>query len=168
MDVLEKVEIADVPKALFKLSDAYLDAAENLNNQLSEDVWPSSYQRGQVVLFLAFHAVELGLKGSIKKLQPSFNAGHSTLAKLASHLRALAPEVEFEPPFGIEALPPDAEGLIEADRLDRFAHQHLRYPMDTKGVPWEGLFGFSADMFQASLAKMRSELHRVRAQELAK
>lgn len=161
MDVLEKVETADVPEALFKLSDAYLDAAGNLNSQLSEGIWSSSYQRGQVVLFLAFHAVELGLKGCIKRLQPSFNAGHS-LEELTGHLRTLAPEVEFEAPFGTEPPPPESK----AAQIARF-HQQLRYPMDTKGVPWEGLFGFSAELFGESLAKMRRDLHRVRAQVLA-
>ena len=68
MDILEPLTVEQVPDELFRLAEAYLDAAENLNRQMKEGAWRSSYQRGQVVLYLTLHAVELTLKGCIKKL----------------------------------------------------------------------------------------------------
>lgn len=164
IDVLESFPPEQMPDALFKLSDAYLDAAENLNRQMNDGTWPSSYQRGQVVLYLTLHAVELTLKGCIKRLQPSFNSGHSTITKLSQHLRTLRPSIEFDPPFGTEPIPIELEGEVDVEKWDRIAHQVFRYPMDRDGKPWNGLFGFSADMFSSSLIQLRHDFEHMRYQ----
>lgn len=164
MDILEPLSLEQLPHALFNLSDAYLDAAENLNSQMNNGNWPSSYQRGQVVLYLTLHAVELTLKGCIKQLQPSFNSGHSTIARLAESLRTLRPSIEFDPPFGTEPIAYDLEGEVDIEKLDRVAHQVFRYPMDRNGKPWEGLFAFSADMFSSSLIQLRHDFQYMRYQ----
>lgn len=163
LDILEPLTVDQLPDALFQLSDGYLDAAENLNRQMKDGTWPSSYQRGQVVLYLTLHATELTLKGCIKKLQPSFNAGHSTIARLSEHLRTLKPSIQFDPPFGTEPIP-ELEGEVDIEKLNRIAHQVFRYPMDRAGRPWEGLFAFSADMFNSSLTQLRSDFEYMRYQ----
>lgn len=94
MDVQLAIRPEDLPDELYRLYDAYLDAAENLNAQIVHGDWESSYQRGQVVLFLAFHAVELCLKACIKTAQPSMDPGHHTLPKLAEQLNSLVPDLD--------------------------------------------------------------------------
>lgn len=163
MDILDQLDVTDIPDELFRLSEAYLAAADNLNRQLKNGAWPSSYQRGQVVLFLALHAVELHLKGCIKTLQPSYRAGHS-IANLISDLRSLRPSIEFDPPFGTEPLPIVLEGEPPHVNWDKVANQVFRYPMDREGEPWEGLFGFSADIFQGSLDQLHGDFESMRYQ----
>jgi len=163
VDVQIAIEPEDVPAELYRLSDAYLDAAENLNAQILRDDWESSYQRGQVVLFLAFHAVELCLKACIKTAEPSENPSYHTLPKLAEQLNTLVPDLNYRVPFRAEPVSPPTPELrakMEADA--RVAHQQLRYPADKTGNPWQGVFGFSARLFQGTLEDIRSELLRIR------
>src|SRR5437879_5767572 len=137
MDVQPAIRPEDVPDELYRLSDAYLDAAENLNAQIVHGDWESSYQRGQVVLFLAFHAVELCLKACTKTVQPSTNPGHHTLPKLAEQLNSLVPDPNYRVPFSAEAVsPPTPELRVVIEANDRLAHQQLRYPADNDGNPW--------------------------------
>ena len=153
----------DVPDELYRLSDAYLDAAENLNAQMVRGHWASSYQRGQVILFLAFHAVELCLKACIKTAQPSANPRHHTLHKLAEQLNSLVPDLNYCVPFSVEPespVTPELRAKMEANA--RLAHQQLRYPADNAGDPWQGVSGFSAQLFQRTLQDIRSELIRIR------
>jgi hypothetical protein len=164
IDILEPLTLEQVPDALFALSDAYLDSAEKLNTEMKDGVWPSSYQRGQVVLYLTLHSVELNLKGCIKKLDPSFNSGHSTIAELSERLRQLKQTIEFDPPFGTEPLPIELEGEVDPRKWDRIAHQVFRYPMDRDGKPWQGLFAYSADMFSSSITQLRHDFDFMRYQ----
>ena len=155
----------DIPRELYRLSDAYLDAAENLNAQIVNGGWESSYQRGQVVLFLTFHAIELCLKGCIKTLLPSATPwGQHKLPKLAQELNALLPDLDYRVPFGAVPTPPPEPGLrARMEAHDRELHQQLRYPADNDGKPWEGVFVFSATLFAGSLREIRDELVRIRA-----
>ncbi len=163
MNILDQLDITDIPDELFRMSDAYLAAADNLNRQLQSGSWASSYQRGQVVLFLALHALELHLKGCIKTLQPSYNAGHS-IATLVGDLRKLRSSIEFDPPFGTEPVPIELDGKPSEMKWDKLANQVFRYPMDRGGAPWEGLFGFSADIFQGSLDQLHTDFESMRYQ----
>jgi hypothetical protein len=163
VDILGQLDITDIPDELFRLSDAYLAAADNLNHQLKSGSWSSSYQRGQVVLFLALHSMELHLKGCIKTLEPSYKAGHS-IARLVEDLRKLRPSIEFEPPFGTEPVPIQIDGESSDVQWDRAANQVFRYPTDREGVPWKGLFAFSADIFQGSLDQLRCDFEAMRYQ----
>ena len=151
-----------MPDELYRLSDAYLDAAANLNSQIVHGSWESSIHRGQVVLFLAFHAVELCLKGCIKTLQPSANPGHHTLPKLAQQLNVLVPGLDYRVPFASQALPPDPKVRAMAEEHDRVANQQLRYPVDNEGSPWGGTFGYSAKLLEGTLEDIRCNLLRIR------
>lgn len=163
MDVQLAIEPEDVPDQLYRLSDAYLDAAENLNGQIVHSHWDSSYQRGQVILFLAFHAVELCLKACIKVAQPSANPDHHTLPKLAEQLNRLVPDLNYRVPFGVEPVsPPSPELRAVMETNARMAHQRLRYPADNAGNPWPGVFGFSALSFARTLEDIRGDLLRIR------
>jgi hypothetical protein len=117
-----------------------------------------------VVLFLAFHAVELYLKACIKTAQPSANPGHHTLPKLAEQLNALVPNLNYRVPFGSAEYvsPPTPELRDKIEASNKIAHQQLRYPADNNGNPWQGAFGFSAQLFQRTLEDIRTDLLRIR------
>jgi len=162
VDIQMPLKIDEVPEELFRRSEADLDAAENLNTQSVLGEWEASFQRGQVVLFLAFHAVELCLKGCLKTLEPNSNPGHHTLPKLAQRLNSLVPGLNYQVPFVAEPVEPshDVRGLMEAH--DRIAHQQFRYPTDNDGKPWQGTSAYSPKLFEGTLGHIRERLNRAR------
>jgi len=161
MHVHNEVSESDVPLEFMKQAFSHLEASEKLNALMCDDVWPSNYYRGQAVLWLAFHAVELFLKGCILKLDPSANIKSHSLSTLTKKLKTLNPGIDFEPPFGVEPLPP-YPGLIErAEKTERKIHEALRYPIDTERKPWPGVRGYSAPLFQGTLARTRNDCERL-------
>jgi hypothetical protein len=156
-----EIKQGDVPMQFIKLALSYLQAAEQLNGLMSERRWPSNYYRGQAVLLLAFHSVELFLKGFILKLNPSAKVGGHSLAKLTKTLRALAPDVAFDPPFKVEALVPYPELGRQATKDEARFHEVLRYPIDSNGKPWPGVRGFSASSCKRLLTGVKADCERV-------
>lgn len=163
MDVQFAIKPEDVPDEFKYLSDAYLDAAENLNAQIASGHLSSSYQRGQVILFLAFHAVELCLKACIMTVNPTANPAHHTLHKLADQINSLVPDLNYCVPFSIEPVSLASSELREKMSANaKLAHQKHRYPANNAGDPWQGVSAFSAQLFQQELQDIRSELVRIR------
>ena len=157
MHVLREVRAEDIPIEYMKQALSHLEAAESLNTLMCEGTWPANFYRGRAVLWLAFHAVELFLKGCLLKLDPNAKVGGHSLANLTKKLKKLAPDVTFDPPFSNEPLPP-YPGLVEkAEREERRIHEVLRYPTDTEGKPWPGAHGFSAPLFKGTLAAIRKD-----------
>ncbi len=72
-------------------------------------------------------------------------------------LKKLAPDVDFKPPFSVEPLPPYPELVKDAKRKEKRIHEVFRYPTDTDGKPWPGVHGFSAPLFQGTLARIRKD-----------
>lgn len=161
MHIQQEVTDSDVPMEFVKQARAYLEAAEKLNTLMCDGAWASNYYRGRVVLWLAFHAVELYLKGFILKLDPRASVNGHSLAVLTAKLKTLAPRTEFDPPFGIEALPPDPELVQQVEKDEKKIHEMLRYPIDTEGKPWPGVQGFSASMFHNTLALTHTDCERL-------
>jgi hypothetical protein len=157
MHIRWEVAEGDVPMEFMKQALSHLDCAEKLNLLMCEGAWTSNYYRGQAVLWLTFHAVELFLKGFILKLDPTANVNGHSLAVLATKLETLAPGTKFEPPFGSEAVPPYPGLMKEAEKAEKKIHEMLRYPIDTEGKPWPGVRGFSALTFQGMLARTRAD-----------
>ena len=160
MHIRQEVTDSDVPMEFVKQARAHLEAAEKLNTLMCDGAWASNYYRGQAVLWLAFHAVELYLKGFILKLDPRASVNGHSLAVLTTKLKHLAPKTQFDPPFGIEALPPDPELVQKVEKSEKKIHEMLRYPIDTEGKPWPGVLGFSASMFQNILARTHTDCER--------
>jgi hypothetical protein len=156
-----EVNQSDVPMEFIKLALSHLQAAEQLNLLMSERHWPSNYYRGQAVLLLVFHATELFLKGFILKLDPNSKVSGHSLAKLTKTLKRLAPEVEFDPPFKVEALAPYPERVRQAEKNEARFHEVLRYPIDSNGIPWPGVRGFSASSCKRFLARVQADCERV-------
>jgi len=163
-----KVTEGDVPMEFMKLALCHLEAAERLNSLMSEKLWPSNYYRGQSVLLLTFHSVELFLKGFILKLAPDKKVEGHSLAKLVKTLKLLAPGTEFDPPFKIEALVPYPELVRRAEQQEKRFHEVLRYPIDKNGKPWPGVRGFSASSCKCLLAGVRSDCERLYVQVFEK
>jgi hypothetical protein len=161
MHIRKEVPAGDVPVEFMKQALADLEAAETLNTLMCGAAWASNYYRGQAVLWLTFHAVELFLKGCILKLSPTAKVNGHSLAALTMKLRKLAPKTNFDPPFGVEALPPYPELTKAAEEQERKIHEVLRYPIDTQGKPWPGVRGFSAPSFRRTLAQVRKDCERL-------
>lgn len=123
--------------------------------------WQGSFNRGEVILWLAFHATELFLKGCIIRLDPSANPGGHTLNALLDKLLKLKSSISFELPFSADALPSTPEGEAWAKEQNAKAHQNLRYPADTSGKPWPGVKGFCPESFSATLAKLRAQMESI-------
>lgn len=151
-----------------KLALCHLEAAERLNSLMSEKLWPSNYYRGQSVLLLTFHSVELFLKGFILKLAPDTKVEGHSLAKLVKTLKRLAPGTEFDPPFKVEALVPYPELVRRAEQQEKRFHEVLRYPIDKNGKPWPGVRGFSTSSCKRLLARVRSDCERLYVQVFEK
>ena len=67
----------ELPEQFFIFSEAYFDSAERLCKLLKRSTRKASYTRGCVVLYLAFHAAELFLKGSILEKNPEEKLTHN-------------------------------------------------------------------------------------------
>lgn len=156
-----EVPESEIPIDFMKRGLSYLEAAETLNTLMCENAWPSNYYRGQAVLWLTFHAVELLLKGCILKLKPRARVGGHSLADLTATLKKLAPGIDFEAPFGAEALPPYPEFVEIAKRSEKKLHEVFRYPVNSEGKPWPGVHGFSAPLFQSTLADIREKCEKL-------
>ena len=155
-----EVDKGDIPMEFMKLALSHLEAAEQLNALMSQKTWPSNYYRGQSVLLLTFHSIELFLKGFILRLSPTTKVGGHSLADLLKKLKRLDPGVTFDPPFKVEALPPYPELVRRAEEQEKRFHEVLRYPIDTAGNPWPGARGFSASSCKRMLEQVRSGLER--------
>lgn len=156
-----EVSDRDVPMEFMKLALSHLEAAEKLTSLMSEKAWPSNYYRGQAVLWLTFHAVELFLKGFILKLAPGTKVDGHSLAGLTKKLKALASDIEFDPPFKVQALPRYPLLIRDAEAKEKKFHEVLRYPIDTKGKPWPGVRGFSASSCNRMLERVRADCERL-------
>lgn len=157
MHVQGQILAEDIPIEFMKQALSHLEAAEKLNTLMCDGTWPSNFYRGRAVLWLAFHAIELFLKGRILKVDPSAKVGGHSLADLTKKLKGLTPDIIFDPPFGVEPLPPYPELGKKAEREEKRIHELLRYPTDTEGRPWLGAHGFSAPLFQGTLTNIRRD-----------
>ena len=142
---------------------AFLDASENLNSLMINQMWPGSFNRGKVVLWLAFHSVELFLKGCILERDADAKVNGHSLFKLNEEFHKLAPEIEFVPPFGVEEMPPEPEIRKLVEEQERRTHEVFRYPTGQSGEPWSGAHMFSSALFAATLKEIRQDFERIQA-----
>ena len=164
---------SEIPIGLADLASSYMEAAEQLSSLMKSQSWPPNFLRGQVLLWLTFHATELFLKACVLKANPpGLIKGHS-LVKLAEEFKKHYPSLKLEIPFQDEPLPPtiikEAFGSKIADKLiarnkkaERSAHERFRYPVDIEGIPWDGAHGFYPEMFFRDLEKLSASLKDVR------
>jgi len=160
MFIRPEIKSTDVPDEFVRMGFAHLEGAERLNSDLVTAAWSGSYQHGQVVMWLAFHACELFLKGFCLMADASTQVTGHTLQKLRSELERRAGPVEFDLPFGGEA-PEEYEHLVR--QYERTTHERFRYPTNRDGLPWEGIVGFTPELFASTLQHMRTQAQHLHA-----
>lgn len=144
------------------LAFAYLDASEQLCQDMVNGSWPPSYEHGQPALWLAFHATEVFLKACISPISSKQIDNLHSLGELLLAFNAKYPDLDFDPPFGSEPMPADPSIMEAAIKHDASLHQQLRYPVDNKNRPWPPAErGFSPTLFLAELKRLRSDFVRL-------
>ena len=157
-------------------SEAYLYSAAHLCSVLVASPSESTYPRGAVVLSLTFHGIELFLKAAIleKVSDEQFkgNSGHD-LEQLSKRYTNLYPgkKLAFEIPFRTEEadlVDPDPRVVEE---LKTFITEHKnatpadqinRYPCDTEGRTWNGIYAFEPTTFSSVITKVQQDVTRLK------
>ena len=162
-----EVESLSSSEQFLAYSEAYLNSAAHLCAVLVESPRELSYPRGAVVMYLLYHGIELFLKAAILKRVKNgiylSKAGHN-LEKLYEKYMNLYPgkEYEFEIPFGYEEMehgiqdPSDAlklKNAIKKNKRNNPANQQYRYPKDTKGKKWSGIYAFEPILFTNTIKR---------------
>ncbi len=150
-----------IPLQFLSFAEAYLDSAAQLCDRLCETPRESSFQRGSVILFLAFHAIELFLKGAI--LTRSKNEKlHHKIYDLKQRYDELFPGPEFSwnIPFKIEYLALEPEKIKENKKIIKPDQLH-RYPTDKNGNEWKGVFAFEPISFSSDIKAISIDFSRL-------
>jgi len=157
-------------------SEAYLYSAANLCSALAASPSESTYPRGAVVLSLSFHSIELFLKAAILEKVPdeqfAGKAGHD-LESLCKRYTNLFPgkKFEFEIPFRTEEVDLVEPDPRVVDELKTFMAEHKkatppdqlnRYPRDTEGNPWNGIYAFEPNTFLPVISKVQQDVVRLK------
>jgi hypothetical protein len=161
MHVAPEYEASEAREHLRSLAIAYLEASERLCQDMASGSWTPSFDRGQPVLWLAFHATELFLKACISPVAPKQIENPHSLTELLLAFTSKYPNLPFEPPFGCEPMPADPALMDMALKGDATLHQQLRYPTDRNGQPWRGIRAFTPALFLSSLKRLRSDFDRI-------
>ena len=157
---------ASAPERQFDLlAFAYLDGAQELCARLAESPTDATFEKGTVVLYLAAHAVELFLKGSILRKAPKERFAHD-LDHIHNRYRALFPAQRFALtsfPFAAEYPGLTKEEIAATKREQPDPSELHRYPVDKSGAPWEAAMGFEAESYLRELSALRADFTRILA-----
>lgn len=160
-----QIDNLPIPFQFMAFADAYLDSASRLCKVLSRSTRKRSYPRVAVVLFLAYHAVELFLKSAILHKYPKEGLHHN-VEQLHNRYRALysGKRYEFDVPFMTEYLGSEPSQIAEKKRLIPTQDKINRYPSNKKGEAWHGCFGFEPDSFQSLIAQLQDDFARLKSE----
>ena len=154
------------PKQLESLAMAYLESAQSLCDALADNPQSASFEKGAVVLYLAAHAVELFLKGSILRKAPNESLGHD-LEHIHSRYKALFPAKRFgfsNMLFTTEYPGMTSREIAAVKRQQPDPSELYRYTMSKTGEPWKAAIGFEASSFSRSLATLHADFRRISAE----
>lgn len=112
MLVDSEVLSVSVPERYMEFSDAYMDSACRLCTVLARSTRKATYVRGSVVMYLAFHATELFLKGAIlhKKSDENVNSTHNVETLFNRYIK-LYPKKEYKFDLLFRSEDPDHLGV---------------------------------------------------------
>jgi hypothetical protein len=158
-----------VPERLFTYADSYRNAASLVCTKIADDPRSFSWPDAAVVLMLAAHAVELFLKGALLKRCPDDNVfGYKhRLGELSAAYRRrfTEPSFDWDIPFQLGEWP---DGITEQEKklLGNTPEPSIlyRYPVDTKGGDWEGLYGFEPHSFLTLLHQLGQDFKVIKSQ----
>jgi hypothetical protein len=158
-----------IPLKFLSFSDAYLDSASRLCTVLKRSPKKSNYARGSVVLYLAFHAIELFLKSAILERNPNEKLGNHDIEVLSKRYKKLYPgmKYEFHPPF-ISRNEIDLSDFFSPEIIEEVKSkqkipwdQRHRYPRNLEGQPWRGAVGFEPGSFLIEIKKLKADIARL-------
>ena len=143
------------------LALAYLDSAQRLCKILVRSSRKATFERGAVVLYLTFHSIELFLKGGIVRKRPHEHFGHD-VNKLVKRYAKLYPahKFAFDIPFGLARNASGQQTVTSSEELSGPLHQRMRYPVNHKGMLWQGAEGFEPNSFLEDLSSLESVFRR--------
>lgn len=168
MQIAPESSKADIPTQYCALALAYLDCSQRLCGEMVDGVWEANYNRGQAVIWLAFHATELVLKGCILSVDTKRARNIHSLRELSVSFTAHFPDLSFEPPFGSEAMPSSSDGDKWELEVDRTLHMQFRYPRNQAGSSWPGVRCFDPHLFSAELERLRCDFERILSEVFGK
>lgn len=162
-----------VPMQFSAFSEAYLDSAIRLCAVLARSTKKATYVRGSVVLYLAFHATELFLKGAILKKVPTENVGTThNIEILNNRYKNLYPGKKYWFNLLFTSEEPDFSS-IEPDKVKEFKiiiseivkenppDQKYRYPQNKKGQSWHGAHGFEPNSFLREIRQLKEQFKNI-------
>jgi len=150
------------PKQFFAFARSYLEASSILCRKFEGDDDILSYPQASVILFLAYHATELFLKGAIlshshnERLHHNIDQLKETYEKLYS-----GPEFYWNPPFRTEYLGFSPEDIEPPKKDTEPLDQVYRYPTDIKRDEWRDVYAFDPESFQDVLNSISSDFDRL-------
>jgi len=155
----------DIPEKFYTFSDAYLDSAARLCKLLKRSTRKASYTRGAVVLYLAFHSVELFLKGAILSKCPDEKLNHN-LEIYYKRYNNLYPgkKFKFELPFRTEYVgfePPEV--TIAKGHMPPQDQIH-KYPTDKNGNEWDSPLAFEPISFLRDIEQLKKDFNRIKTE----
>jgi hypothetical protein len=161
---LEKLKL---PEQFLSFSKAYIESARILCTRLIDKPEKTSYERGCVVMYVAYHAVELFLKATILKREPDTKL-HHVLDDLGKEYHRIYPKPEYRwaVPFNLEVLgyePEEAKRIRNNVKKKMPEDQIFRYPTNKEKDLWNGVLAFEAKGFLEEIKKIESDFQRIEA-----
>lgn len=161
-----ELENVEEPLQLFEFARAYLSASKLLCNNVHELKEDARYADGCVVIYTAYHAVELFLKGMILLKEPEA-ALHHDIESLSKDYHRLyrGKEYAWVVPFGLEVVgtTEDAQKQIDKLKKELLPDQLYRYPINKKRQSWNGAFAFEPISFmQRVILPLENDFHRLK------
>lgn len=145
----------DKPKQFIAFAKAYLESSSLLCLHLESAISEQTYPKACVILFLAFHAVELFLKGAIINRLPDVKLHHDikTLKRTYDDLYQ-GKQFSWNIPFKMEYLGFEPDKIIDLENDIPF-DQIYRYPTSKKMANWKLIAGFDAALFRADIENIK-------------
>jgi len=143
-------------------ASAYLESSKTLCADLVQLPQLAKYEKGNVVLYLASHAIELFLKGAIMRKAPEDKLGHD-LEHLYNRYKSLYPENRFHFDMGFTTNYGEMtkQQAAKAKKIVPPIDQLFRYPQDRGGKLWFGLYAFEANSFMVDLKELEDSFARL-------
>lgn len=158
-------EHCDTPQKFIEYSKAFIAGSMLLCDKLIENPTESLYEKGCVVMYNAYHAIELFLKGAILYRSPRADL-HHMIEVLAKEYERLYPDNKYHwnIPFCVEVLGYDpAEAEIGKKKMLKEIPQDqvFRYPVNKNKENWDGLFAFEPKSFSVLLKQVEADFERL-------
>jgi hypothetical protein len=169
-----------VPEQLFSYASAYRDASVVLCQKMISDPTSSTWPHAAAVLMLAAHAVELFLKAALltRNVTNVWDFGHS-IDRINEVYREQFKETLFEWDIPFAPSLPEKEWIAMMMEMNQdITEKELlemksatpdpsilyRYPVNRRGVEWNGLYGFEPHSFLVILSQVERDFHRIKSQ----